>query len=133
MSIDPQSVGEAREKADGARARFRASLGAAQRRIAPARLKEDALIAVTDSVDHARQAAIDTVRQRPVVSAAIGGTLAALILWRPARALWHGGQTVTQAAFHHIEKWRRADGETAQDSEAQSHNHPVGHNQGQTD
>lgn len=117
MSVDPRAVAQARQQADGARQRFIANVGATKRRVSPTRFKEDALIAAADRIDHARLVTVETVRRRPALSAAIGGTLAALILWRPARALWRGGRKATQAALHHIEQRRRPDGERAPDTQ----------------
>lgn len=124
MKADPQVVAQARERADGARRRFIASIGATKRRIAPSRLKSDALIAAADGFDHARLVTVETVRRRPALSAAIGGTLAAALLWRPVRALWRRGRA---AALTHIEKRRRSDGETTQYSQGQDSQGPHDH------
>src|SRR5690606_35267903 len=100
---------------DAARVEFRSALAAARERIAPGRLKEDAVVAVTNRMDDARAAGAALVRRRPVLSVLIGGTLAVLIFWRPARALGRGTSKLGRFLHDRIEQWRMRHGNAEQD------------------
>jgi ElaB/YqjD/DUF883 family membrane-anchored ribosome-binding protein len=76
-----------RQRADAARERFGAALQNVRDRIAPARIKDDAVAAVHDRAENAKRGAKGVVRRHPFITgiAMISGI--ALLFWRPARFL----------------------------------------------
>jgi len=115
MTATGQTVAEARRRADVARAEFQNALTAARERISPDRLKRDAVVAVTNRMDDTRAAGVALVRRRPILSVLIGGTLAVLIFWRPARALTRGTSKLGRFLREQIEQWRMRHGNAEQD------------------
>ncbi|MCW2338375.1 ElaB/YqjD/DUF883 family membrane-anchored ribosome-binding protein [Sphingobium sp. B2D3A] len=81
----PLELAEARQRADGARERFRSALDGVRERLSPAHLKDDAVEAVQQKVSQAKQAARGTLRRHPVLTT-LGATGAVgLLFWRPVR------------------------------------------------
>lgn len=97
---------ETRARADLARRRFATALQSTRRRVAPARLKEDALLAVSDKVSEAKQAVRKSVRRHPLlaVSAVVGGV--AIMVWSPARQLALFGARTSQIIWMNRALWR---------------------------
>jgi len=103
---DTRRLAEARARADIARRRFASALQSTRRRIAPQRLKEDALVAVNDKVDETKQTVRQTVRRHPLltVSAVVGGV--AILVWSPARHLALIGARASQIIWMNRALWR---------------------------
>ncbi len=82
-----QRLSNARDRANLARLRFVTALDGTRKRVSPARLKDDALLAINDKIDDAKNDARQALRRHPVVtvSAVAGG--AAILFWAPARHL----------------------------------------------
>ena len=103
---DAQKIAKAREQANLARLRFAHALDSTRHRVAPGRLKEDALVAIGDKVDETKQAVRDTVRKHPVIvgTAAIGTV--AVLFWKPARAAALFGLHAAELIWFNRNLWR---------------------------
>ncbi|WP_443970775.1 hypothetical protein [Sphingobium sp. CR28] len=119
MTARNHTVMEARRRADAARIAFRAASISARERIAPGRLKEDAVVAVTNRLNETRSASVALVKRRPVLSVLIGGTLAALLFWRPVIALSRGSGKLARTVRDRIEQWRMTHGNAQQEQPAE--------------
>jgi hypothetical protein len=106
MSKRAERVAQARQQADMARLHFIAAIGETKARLAPQRLKDDALIALTDKVDEARTVTVSFIRQRPVLIMTVVGTLSAIVFWRPARATGRTFGTLSAKACNWMKQWR---------------------------
>lgn len=101
----------ARERAHAARADFHAALTQTLDRFAPARLKEDAAMAASHSIDEAKEALRRSAQRHPVILTTLIAALAALILWRPVKALVRAGRKSTGAVREYVGQWRQSHGE----------------------
>jgi hypothetical protein len=110
MSVRDADLQAARERAHAARTHFQAALGQVADRFAPARLKEDAAMAASHSIDEAKDALRRTAQRHPLILSTVIGALAVLILWRPIGALVRTGRKSARAARGYMEQWRRSHG-----------------------
>lgn len=87
MTRDEQrrEIARARERADLARLRFGNAVNAALDRISPDRLRQDAIDIATDQIEDSWHAFIRRFPYWPLAVASLGASIAALIIWRPAR------------------------------------------------
>ncbi|HZV19683.1 MAG TPA: hypothetical protein VFF84_13415 [Sphingobium sp.] len=99
-------LAETRARADLARQRFITALHGTRRRVAPERLKEDALLLVGDKVDEAKQAARRSVARHPLLAASVIVSGVALIFWSPARQIALFGARVSQVVWMNRALWR---------------------------
>ncbi|HTH29679.1 MAG TPA: hypothetical protein VL918_14590 [Sphingobium sp.] len=109
MTTEPDLLA-ARERAHAARADFQAALTQAADRFAPARLKEDAALAASQSIDGAKEALRQQVQRHPVILSVLAGAFALLVLWRPVKALTRAGRKSVQALRDHLGQGRNHHG-----------------------
>lgn len=95
----------AREQADLARLRFSTALGQTRRRLAPGRLRNDALVAAGDKVEETKQSLRQAIRRHPVRTAASVAGLLAIMFWRPARLIALYGMRGAQFALLNRRLW----------------------------
>lgn len=108
MSDSPtlqQRIAKAREQADLARMRFLTQLRGTQQRIAPSRLKDDALVAAGDKVDAVKADLKRSVTQHPVLAAGAAAGSIALLFWKPARRTALVGLRVAQFIWLNRKLW----------------------------
>lgn len=105
--VDPRRrLAATRERADLARRRFNAALNGTRNRLAPDRLKAEALVVAGDKLDEAKRAARQSLRRHPflAVSATLGGL--AIMFWAPARHLALFGTRASQLIWVNRKLWR---------------------------
>lgn len=100
-------IARARARADLARLRFASSVRGARQRLAPARIKEDALVAASDRVEAARADARRTLMRHPLVAASSIAGLVAILFWKPARMVALYGLRGAQLAWLNRKLWQK--------------------------
>lgn len=86
--LDPnQRLDNARNRADLARLRFVTALDGTRKRLSPGRLKDDALLVVSDRVDDAKNEARQALRRHPLLTLSAVAGAVAILFWAPARHL----------------------------------------------
>ncbi len=94
-----REIMRARERADLARLRFGNAVTSALHRVTPERLKEDAFEEAREQLNNARRDLMKRFRYWPVALVAVGVGTAALIFWKPARAIAQKGARVAGLAW----------------------------------
>ncbi|MBT2187722.1 hypothetical protein [Sphingobium nicotianae] len=99
----------ARQRATVARLRFINSVQSTRRRLSPARLKEDALLAAGDYIEEVRHDARQTIRRHPIIAVSAVAGLFAMLFWRPARVTGMYGLRAAQILWLNRRLWRQSD------------------------
>lgn len=99
-------IAVARERADLARMRLRDAADATRTRLQPARLKGDALIALSDRVDKGLRDLGELARKRPFIAAGAFIGLGVALFWPPARRIARKGARIAWLAWIYRKLWK---------------------------
>ncbi len=102
-----RELARARERADLARLRFNNAVDSALDRIAPDRLRRDAVEFAADQVEDAWHEIIGRFPYWPLAAGALGAGVVAMIFWQPARAVARNVLRVFELAWATRELWSR--------------------------
>jgi hypothetical protein len=98
---------EARERADLARMRFGNAFDGVLRRVAPERLRADALDAASGQFETMRRQLLERIRHWPFALGLLAAALLLTIFWRPARRLGQRALHLAEFGWAIQRLWRR--------------------------
>lgn len=109
MEEQRRDIMRARERADLARLRFANAFNGVLGRISPDRLRQDAIEIATDQIEDTWHAFLKRFPRWPVAVATLGASVAAMIIWKPARVAVRHALRGVELLWAVQQLWRKTD------------------------